>query len=127
MADEDHEHTSGNIGAAVQRFEGVRLAIAIQHDVVLDLLESLGRGQLVGRQDLALKVLGLGLIDFKVCARYGLSWYPLGLMWFVCLRCWRWRCRRGRLCCFVRLGKCYLWVGALWVGGGGDVLLRRGP
>lgn len=56
MPHKDHEHPPGRVAPRVQALEGVRLAMAVQHDVVLDLVYRLDGGDLVVGQDLALEV-----------------------------------------------------------------------
>jgi hypothetical protein len=73
VADKDHEHPPGHIVPGIERLEGMGLAIAVQHDVVLDLLKHLGRWQLIVRRDLAFKVLRPGLVDLEVRAWDGLA------------------------------------------------------
>lgn len=64
VADEDDEHPSRNVLPCVEALEGMRLAVAVEHDVFLNLLERLDRGEFVVGGELPLEVLRLCLVDF---------------------------------------------------------------
>lgn len=63
VADKDDEDATGDVVPGVEALERMRLAIAVQHDVVLYLVDDLARRQLPRRGDIALKVLRLRRVD----------------------------------------------------------------
>lgn len=44
MPDEDDEHAAGGVAAGVEAAEGVRLAVAVEHDVAVNFADGLGGG-----------------------------------------------------------------------------------
>lgn len=86
MADKDDEDSARDVAARVEALEGVRLAMAVQHNVVSDPAYRVVRGQVVIGEDLAVEV---GRVDHIIAVS---SW----------CRC-RCRCRggccRGGCCC----------------------------
>lgn len=65
VPDKDDEHPPGHVGPHVQALERPRLAVLVQHNVVLNHLLDLGRRQLVVGLQLAVKVLRPRLVDLE--------------------------------------------------------------
>jgi hypothetical protein len=85
VPDEDDEHAAGRVAACVEAAEGVALAVAVQDNVVVDVADGLGSGEVMVAIDFALKLERVDAI--VVCHGRGLG-----------LFCGR-RCRPGRFRC----------------------------
>lgn len=68
VAHKDDQHPARDIAPRIQALEGMRLAVPVQHDVVLDLAYRLGRRQLVVGQHLALEVARVLIVDIRLDA-----------------------------------------------------------
>jgi hypothetical protein len=89
VPDEDDEHAAGGVAACVEAAEGVALAVAVQDNVVVDVADGFGGGQVVVAVDFALELERVDAV--VVCHGHGLG-----------LFCGRW-CRPGRShCCRCR-------------------------
>ena len=83
VTDKNDKHSSCNILSIIQALEGVRLAMLVQHDVVLDILDRRVRWQLVCRRKFTSKVLGFGLVDVNAGRLAVARWWRQEL-----LICW---------------------------------------